>query len=121
MASEAQLLPCPFCGSHAETVHASHIRCANIYNCDCETRLGPTAWNRRVLDAAAAVDGDALRNAAIEEASAKLNAMGIDQRIEQERLTRKFDSSHHVEPVLAGAKALGIEEARAAIRSLKRG
>jgi len=45
--STRQLLPCPFCGSPAEIVHASHIRCANIYNCDCETRLGEKAWNRR--------------------------------------------------------------------------
>lgn len=45
---EAQeMLPCPRCGTHAEVVHASHIRCANIYNCDCETRLGIEAWNRR--------------------------------------------------------------------------
>lgn len=41
------LLPCPRCGTHAERVHGSHIRCANIYNCDCETRLGDETWNRR--------------------------------------------------------------------------
>lgn len=41
------LLPCPFCGTYAEVVHTSHIRCGNIYNCDAETRLGERAWNRR--------------------------------------------------------------------------
>jgi len=44
------LKPCPFCGSGAEVVHASHIRCINRYNCDGETRLGEAAWNRRALD-----------------------------------------------------------------------
>src|SRR5687768_1448936 len=39
--------PCPFCGAHAEMV-GGRIRCANIYNCDAETRLSATAWNRRV-------------------------------------------------------------------------
>lgn len=43
----AVILPCPFCGSRAEVVHASHIRCINWYNCDGETRLGTKAWNRR--------------------------------------------------------------------------
>lgn len=43
----AGLLPCPFCGTYAEVVHESHIRCGNIYNCDCHTRLGAQAWNRR--------------------------------------------------------------------------
>lgn len=41
------LKPCPFCGTYAEVVHAGHIRCGNIYNCDAETRLGLEAWNRR--------------------------------------------------------------------------
>lgn len=41
------LLPCPFCGSRAEVVHASHIRCTNTYNCDGESRLGEAGWNRR--------------------------------------------------------------------------
>lgn len=41
------LLPCPFCGSMAKIVHSTHIKCSNIYNCDCETRLGINAWNRR--------------------------------------------------------------------------
>ena len=44
---ELNLLPCPFCGSAAEVVHASHIRCINALNCDGETRLGEIAWNRR--------------------------------------------------------------------------
>lgn len=56
------LLPCPFCGTHAEVVCASHIRCANIYNCDCETRLGERAWNRRVLSSQA---GDNWKQAAL--------------------------------------------------------
>ena len=56
--AEQALLPCPRCGSHAEVVHASHIRCANTYNCDCETRLGPTAWNRRAFPSSAAVTPD---------------------------------------------------------------
>lgn len=43
-----ELIPCPRCGAHADVVSGgSHIRCANIYNCDCETRLGREAWNRR--------------------------------------------------------------------------
>lgn len=41
------LEPCPMCGTHAETDGVSHIRCANTYNCDIQTRLGPRAWNRR--------------------------------------------------------------------------
>lgn len=45
-----ELKPCPFCGSRAYVVHASHIRCQNIYNCDAETRLGAIAWNRRTHD-----------------------------------------------------------------------
>ena|GEM_PF-219837 len=44
------LMPCPFCGAGAEVVHASHIRCTNLRNCDCETRLGPSAWNRRSIN-----------------------------------------------------------------------
>jgi len=58
--SNEKLLPCPFCNTHAEVVHASHIRCANIYNCDCHTRLGNKAWNRR---AALAAQNDELADA----------------------------------------------------------
>ena len=48
------LLPCPFCGSRAEVVHTSHIRCTNTYNCDAETRLGVKTWNRRAIKPIAA-------------------------------------------------------------------
>lgn len=43
----SELTDCPRCGTHAEVVLGNHIRCANTYNCDCETRLGVEAWNRR--------------------------------------------------------------------------
>ena len=47
MTATDDLLSCPRCGTYAEVVLGNHIRCGNIYNCDCETRLGKEAWNRR--------------------------------------------------------------------------
>ena len=93
-----KLLPCPFCGTHAEVVQASHVRCGNIYNCDADTRLGIIAWNRRALSVSAPTDAkliDEIAEKFCEREAARLQQRKVIKAALTEYAQRSANNGFH--------------------------